>query len=167
MADSDLELDLNLEEEPNINRTEERIRNLSTKVRTAATERDEARTAAEASDARAVAAEKKAEFLDAFTGLSSKYPGATDHRDAIQEKVLAGYSVEDATVSVLNAEGKLLPQAEIASAMGTAAGGSASTPPIQSASRGADEMTREERRAALLDADARGELADTLRNFRS
>lgn len=165
MAD-ELELDLDLEEDPNINRTENRIKNLSSKVKETATERDQAKTAAEAAEARADAAEKKAEFLDAFTGLSGKYPNATEHREAIQEKVLAGYSVEDATVSVLNAEGKLMPQAETAPDMGSPLGGSATTPPISGEPRPTSDMTREEKRAALLEADKSGELADALRNFR-
>lgn len=165
MTDSnDLELDLDLEtEEPNLNRTEERIRNLSSKVKANAQEAATEREAHAAAEARADAAEKKAEFLDSFTGLTSKYPNATEHRDAILEKVQAGYTVEDATVSVLNAEGKLMPQAEIASGE-SPLGGSAAISGL-GGQKSVGEMTREEKRAALMEADSRGEIAEALRRF--
>lgn len=162
MAD-ELELDFDLEEDPNINRTEERIRNLSSKVKAGAAETASEREARAAAEARADAAEKRAEFLDSFTGLAGKYPNATEHRDAIQEKVLAGYTVEDATVSVLNANGQLMPQAEIAPEMGSQAGGSAATQ-LPTGDRPVSGMTREEKRAALLEADSRGEIAELLKH---
>lgn len=161
MAD-EFELDLN--EDENINRTEQRIKDLSSKAKTFAQERDDAKAAAEAAEARAASLEKEKEFYASFSTNIAKYPGAAEHTDAIKEKVLAGYSVEDATVSVLNAEGKLMPQAQIETytAPEPAAGGSATTPPLAGPSTEASGMTQEERRAALLEADKRGELAQIL-----
>lgn len=166
MSDQELELDLDLEEEPNINnRSEERIRKLSSKVKENAQETATEREARQAAEARAEAAEKKAEFLDAFTGVSTRFPGASEYRDAIQEKVLAGYTVEDATVAVLNAEGKLLPSQEPAPEADSPVGGSAVTPSLDTSNRGIDSLSTEEKRAKLLEADARGEVAEALRHF--
>lgn len=165
--DESLELDLDLNDEPVVNKTEERIKNLSSKAKTFATERDEAKAAAEAAQARAEAAEKERDFFANFSKESVKYPAASEHMDAIKEKVMAGYSVEDATVSVLNAEGKLTPQAqEVPADTGTALGGSATTPPLSGESKPVGEMTQEERRAALIEADRRGELRPIIQGMR-
>jgi hypothetical protein len=148
----------------NFNRTEERIKDLSSKVRTASQERDDAAAKAQAeADARAVA-EKERDFFKEFSTLTSKHPAAAEHQDAILEKVKAGYTPEDATVSVLNAEGKLSPITGPAQAPANAAGGSASTV-IPTGDRGADQMTQAERRERLLEANASGELADVIKNF--
>lgn len=160
----DLELDLDLED-PNINRTEERIKKLSSTVRTVATERDEANAKAETEATARLAAEKERDFYASFSTNTSKFPAASEHIDAIKEKVLAGYSVEDATVSVLNAEGKLMPQAEIAPNVDSGIGGSAATPSLNTADKPVGEMSREEKRTALLEADKRGEVAEALRSF--
>lgn len=162
----EFELDLDLTEEPNINRAEQRIKDLSSKARTFASERDEANAKAQAEAEARQAAEKERDFYEKFSDTATKFPGASEHKDAIKEKVLAGYSVEDATVSVLNAEGKL--PASPASAPEpppSAIGGSATTPPIQGPSTSVDTMSRDEKRAKLIEADGRGELAEALRNF--
>ena len=159
----DDELELDLQEGQNINKTEQRIKNLSSKVAETAQERDEASRRAEEAEARASAAEKEKEFYASFSTLASKYPGASDHMDAIKAKVLAGYSEEDATVSVLNAEGKLQPQQAAYQAPAPAGGGSAATT-LPSDSRTTQEMSREEKRSALLEADSRGEIAQFLTN---
>lgn len=158
----DLELDLSTEEQ-NINKTQERIQNLSGKVKEQAEAAEKARAAEQAANERANAAEKKAEFLDSFTGVATKYPGATEYKDAIQEKVLAGYSVEDAAVSVLNAEGKFIPvppQVEVAPQT-QAAGGSAPITISTSGSKELHEMSREEKRAEILKAVERGDISMT------
>lgn len=159
--DNELEIDLSTEE-PQINRTEERIKNLSSKVKDTAKERDEAKAAAEAAEAARVAAEKERDFYAGFAGHATKYPGASEHIDAIKEKVLAGYDPEDAVVAVLSKEGKLQPQAEVAPIVGPAAGGSALTN-IQAP---ATNLTREEMRQKLIEADASGDLAEAIRTIR-
>lgn len=151
-------------ENENFNRTEKRIKDLSSKVEMTAQERDAERKAREEAEAKAAAAEKKAEFLDKFSDVSTRYQGASEFKDKIMEKVVtAGYSVEDATLSVLNAEGKLSPIIEPRT-NAPAAGGSASTV-IPTGDRGADQMTQQERREALLKANETGELADLIKNF--
>jgi len=163
--DDELELDLTSEEEP-INRAQKRIESLTSKTKEAYKERDEAAAkAAEAEQAR-LAAEKRAEFLESFTGVSTKYPNATEHREAIQEKVLNnGYTVEDATVAVLAANGQFTPPVQEhlqPVTAGVSAGGSAPTTGLSGEGRPVSDMTQAERRQALIDADARGELRQIL-----
>lgn len=160
--DDELDLDLNLEEQ-NINKTQERIQNLSGKVKEQASIAEKARADALAAEERANAAEKKAEFLDSFTGVSAKYPGAVEFKDAIQEKVLKGYSVEDATVSVLNAENRFTPapQAEVHQQSAQAAGGSAPTQIPSSGSKELHEMSRDEKRAAVMEEITKGNISLT------
>lgn len=159
--DESLELDLDLGEDENINnRSQERIKNLSSKVKEAAGERDAAKAAAEAAETGRLDAEKKLSFLESFSDVSTKHPGATEYREAIQEKVLSGYTVEDATVAVLAAEGKYTPPAVEVPAENVA-GGSA---PIQltGENKTVAEMSQEERRAQLVEADKRGEISQIL-----
>lgn len=160
------ELELDLEGSEDINKTELRIKNLSSKVRDTSAERDAAKTAAEAAEARATAAEKKVEFLGSFTDISLKpeYQGASEYRDAIEEKVLNGYTIEDATVSVLNANGRLQPQVQQQDTRPiTAGGGSAATVLTDTGTKPVSEMTQAERREALLDPDRQAELENILR----
>lgn len=128
-----------VEAAPATNRVEERIIDLSGKLKSEA----EGRTAAEA---RATAAERKAAFAEGFVDIVTANPAAKEFKADIQAKVDAGLSVEDATYAVLGKAGKLggtpaAPQAEIA-------GGSAATSP-QSGNKTAADMTQEERRAEL------------------
>lgn len=158
------ELELDLEGSEDINKTELRIKNLSSKVRETSTERDEAKAAAEVAKAEAEANAKERDFFKGFSAISEKYPGATEFQDAILEKVNAGYSTEDAAVSVLNANGKLQPQAQQQDARPiTAGGGSAATVLPNSAERPIAEMTQAERREALMDPERQAELESILR----
>lgn len=161
MNEESLELDLELDGNENINKSEERIKSLSSKVRDTAKERDTEREARETAEAKATAAEKRAEFLESFAGVSATQPNAVEFKDAIQEKVLAGYTVEDATAAVLVAEGKYTPPA-VEMSVEQAAGGSASNPPLQGAEKPVGEMSQEERRAQLIEADKRGEVSQIL-----
>lgn len=161
MAETHDEFELELESPEDINKTEVRIKNLSSKVREASTERDDAKKLAEEAEARALAAEKKVEFLGSFTEVSGKYQGATEYRDAIEAKVQAGYSVEDATVSVLNAEGKLTAPVQTVQPV-TAGGGSAATL-IPSTDKTVGEMNQAERREALMAPERQEELEAILR----
>lgn len=152
MAD---DLDLDLDSGQEINRTETRINKLTSEREAAKTAASEAAAKAEAAEAARIAAEKERDFFKQFTGVASKFPGAAEYQDQILEKVKAGYTVDDAAVSVLNAEGKLTaspqPQAP-------AAGGSATNSSMEKPNKSVGEMTREEKRAALVDAEKRGDI---------
>lgn len=158
------ELELNLDDSQNINKTEQRINSLTSKLGEASRAKEEAERKVQEAEQRAQEAEKKAEFISSFSEVSSKYQGATDFKEQIEEKVAKGYSVEDATVSVLNAEGKLVPQAEeqVIEASQPAAGGSAPTQ-LPSQGKSADDMTQEERRAELSSPERAAELERILR----
>lgn len=158
------ELELDLEGSEDINKTQERIKNLSSKVRDASKERDEAKEAASAAEAKAEAAQKERDFFKDFTGISSKYQAAPEFQDAIWEKVKSGYTPEDAAVSVLNANGKLVSQPAPAQQPNNAGGGSAPTMiPDAGSEKPVKEMTQDERRAALTDPSRQEELEAILR----
>lgn len=156
------ELELELEGEDNINKTQERIKNLSSKVRDTATERDTERAGREAAEAKAAAASKETDFYKGFAGLTTKFPQAAEFTDQIKEKVMAGYSPEDATVAVLNSEGKLTPTPPAPPAPpAPAAGGSASYSPPAGGDKPVSEMSRDEKRNALIEAEKRGDISLT------
>lgn len=162
MAD---ELELDLEQlDANINnqnKVEKRIKDLSQKVELTSQERDELKRLNEEKDVQLASKEKEIEFLSSFSQVSAKFPGAAEHRDSIKEKVLKGYSVEDATLSVLNAEGKLgaaIPATPPPSAA-EVAGGSAVTQMQGATNKSLQEMTREEKRSQLEEAVARGDIS--------
>lgn len=160
MAD---EFELDLEGSEDINKTELRIKNLSSKVRETSEERDIAKAEAEKLKAEAEATVKERDFFKGFSAISEKYPGATEFQDAILEKVTAGYSTEDAAVAVLNANGRLMPQQQDVRPIGTAGGGSAPTVLPDNDSKAVSEMTQAERRAALLEPERQEELESILR----
>lgn len=142
--------DLNLEDEGKVENP--RIKQLSDKVKTTAEERDAERTAKEAETAGRISAEKERDFYSSFADTSSQYPQAKDFKDDIKAKVLAGYSVEDATVSVLAKNGKLTTSVVKDGTVGTSAGGSASTHlPNNGGDKSVSEMTPEERKQAVHD----------------
>lgn len=154
MADEDFELDLDNQEVNN--KVEKRIKDLSEKVKTTAQERDElAKGKADADIARATA-EKERDFYSSFADSASTHPEASSYKDAIKEKVLAGYSVEDATVSVLAKEGKLTNYTPIPTRSENPAGGSATTNLQSDTQKSLSEMTRDEKREALIKAESEG-----------
>lgn len=126
--------------EPDKNPAQERITQLSDKVKATATERDDALS-------RAQAAEKERDFYAGFTDIVSTNPAAKDHKDDILAKVKSGLTVQDATFAVLGAAGKLggakLPEPA------NPAGGSAPTQLPASGSKPVAEMTQAERREKL------------------
>ncbi len=141
MADSTLDLT----DEDKVENT--RIKELSNKVKTTAEERDTERSAKEAEILARQSAEKERDFYASFADSSSQYPQAKDFKEEIKSKVLSGYSVEDATVSVLAKNGKLTTSSV---SEDTAAGGSASTRlPNNGGDKQVSEMTPEERKAAV------------------
>lgn len=145
-------------EEDETNKVEKRIKDLSTKVKDASAERDEANRKAEEFERKTTLLQKENEFLSSFSDSTSKYPGANEFKDAIKEKVMSGYSVEDATISVLAKEGKFNP-AQVPQERDVYAGGSASNQIQQPGSKTLSEMTKEEKRAELMDAISRGDVS--------
>lgn len=156
MADEELDLELEEDQQENINRVEKRIKSLSEKVKLTSTERDELAKAKETETLARATAEKERDFYKGFNQVSTKYPGASEYQDKILEKVNAGYDVEDATISILAKEGKYTP-APIQAETGRAAGGSAATAMAGSDSKSPQEMSQDELRGALLDLEAKGE----------
>lgn len=159
MAD---ELELELETEENINKTQERITKLSSKVRDTAAERDTERSAREAAEAKATSLEVEKNFYQGFNAMTSKYAAAAEHTEDIKAKVVAGYSVEDATVAVLAANGKFggttAPVVQVAPPM-PAAGGSAAIAIPDGGSKPIGQWTQIERRAKLVELQDAGDIS--------
>lgn len=120
-------------------RAEERITQLSDKVKTEA----EARQKAETNQAEA---ERRAAFAEGFVDIVTTQPAAKDHKEEIKEKVLKGYSVQDATYAVLGAAGKL---GGAPAQSPQVAGGSAATAMPQGGQKEVKDMTQAERREQL------------------
>lgn len=154
MADEELDLELD-EEKENINKVEKRIKSLSEKVKLTSEERDELKGLNDSLTAEKHTLSKERDFYKGFNQVSTKYPAASEYQDKILEKVNAGYDVEDATVAILNKEGKLNPVIPVAEKP-TVAGGSATTT-IKGNAKTPEEMTQDEREAALKDYEAKGE----------
>lgn len=157
MAD-ELDLDLNEDNsEEIISRKDSRIKSLSDKVKITSEERDALAKEKADLEAKANAAQKDAEFFKGFNTLSSKYQGATEYQDKIREKVMSGYDLEDATISILAKEGKYQPPAPVVERE-SAAGGSAATSMSGDDNKSPDKMTQAERFTALRELEAKGEL---------
>ena len=155
MAEEDLDLELDTEQD-NINRVEKRIKSLSEKVKLTSEERDELKGLNEGLTAEKHTLSKERDFYKGFNQVSAKYPGASEYQDKILEKVNAGYDVEDATISILAKEGKYNPS-PASTERETAAGGSAATAMSGNDTKTPQEMTQDERKAKLLDLEAKGE----------
>ena len=125
---------------------EDRIRQLSDKVELTAKERDEKDRLLGESNNKIATLEKENSFNSGFADMLGTHSAAKDHKDEIKTKVMAGYSVEDATLAVLAKAGKLAPQAN---APVQVAGGSAATAMPQGGEKSPKDMTQAERRATL------------------
>ena len=156
MADEE-EFDLNLDED-NINRVEKRIKSLSEKVKLTSEERDELKELNEGLTTEKNTLSKERDFYKDFNQVSTKYPGANEYQDKILEKVNAGCDVEDATISILAKEGKYNP-AQPPVEVEKAAGGSATTTIKGNDGKTPQEMSQDEKRAALLDFENKGEFS--------
>lgn len=150
------ELELDLEDET-ITRDKKRLESLSGKVKEASAERDEANAAKEAAEAARLVAEKERDFFSGFSDTVGTYPAAAEYKDAIKEKVLAGYTVKDATISVLAENNKFNPTVEQAP-QGPAAGGSAIINMTESPNKTVAEMNQAERRALLVEFEKKGDI---------
>ena len=159
MAD-DLDLDLDLEGqdiEKKVDRYQKRYKDLSSKVELTTKERDEQTKLNETLTSEKDAALKERDFYASFADSMAQYPQAKDFKDKIKEKVMVGYTIEDATVSVLSKEGRLTGAAP--ESRPSPAGGSATTTPPQSGKKPIGEMTREEKRQALIEAEGKGDIS--------
>ena len=155
---TDRNKDLNLDDEGSEGLTDKRIKDLSSKVKMASEERDTEATARKTAEAEKVAAQKEVEFYKGFSTTTATYPNAKDHVEDIKLKVLAGYSVEDATVSVLAKAGKLT--TEPIDKIQSGAGGSASsTVRSEGGKKDPWNMSQADRRAALVDLESKGEFS--------
>ena len=160
MADElDLEqLDSEIEKDSKV---EKRIKDLSEKVRLTSEERDEQKRLLGERDKKIADLEKENAFNTGFVDTLTTHPAAKDHKDEIKAKVLTGYSVEDATFAVLGKAGKLGQPTPPPPKPDNPAGGSAVNQPITGGEKKLNELTREEKRAELLKAEARGDISIT------
>jgi hypothetical protein len=144
-----------------VNKIEKRISELNKKVILTAKERDDLAKAKEELQLEKDTAIKERDFYAGFADSIAKYPGANEYKEAIKEKVLAGYDPEDATIAVLAKEGKYAPQVQEAQAevQESPVGGSAVNQMNLKGEKAPQEMNREELRAALVEAEKRGELS--------
>lgn len=157
--DEELNLDLDLEEDKSkeiISRKDKKINSLSEKLGLTEKEKAEAATKLETEGKARAEAEKERDFFKSFTGVASKYLGASEYQEKIWEKVKAGYDVEDAAIAVLNKEGKFTPPAPVIEHE-TAAGGSAATGLNALADKPIEKLSREEMRSQLLELEQKGE----------
>ena len=159
MTDETLDLEQLDNEIEKENKVEKRIKDLSEKVRLAAEERDAERLKVQEESAKSGNLQKEVEFLNSFGDQLSKYPEASPYRDKIKEKVLRGYSVEDATVSTLASEGKLSASQKEIQIDNVAGGSAAVNQPITGGQKKFSEMSRDEKRAKLLEAEQRGDIS--------
>ena len=157
MADELLDLDLE-EGQEGESKAEKRIKSLSEKVKATSQERDELAKAKEAEAAERAKAEKERDFYKGFSEVAGKYQGAAEYQGKIWEKVNSGYSIEDATTSTLISEGRFQPQAAPVNRE-SPAGGSASNTLKGGDQKSVRDMTPDEKRSALLEAEQKGELS--------
>lgn len=141
--------------------TKNRFQELSEKVKLTSQERDEMAKAKQQLEATNSDLSKERDFYKDFSANVTKYPNASEYQDKILEKVKAGYSTEDAMVSVLAKEGKLNSPVQAPIPKPHLEGGSA--PTIQSGGKDLSSMTAAEKFAALGEAEASGDLVAALR----
>lgn len=153
--------DLDLEEESSediISRKDKRLKKLSDDVKEYNEKLAQEAEARKKAEEERENASKERDFYKGFNELATKYQGASEYQDKIWEKVKAGYDLADATISVLAKEGKYNPiQAE--PQRESPAGGSAANVLAGGGQKTLNEMSREEMRAALKEAEAKGEFS--------
>lgn len=157
MADEELNLDLDENnQEEIISRKDKRIKSLSEKYELSEKEKAELAKAKEEAEAKALAAQKEADFFKGFNQVSAKYQGASEYQDKIREKAALGLDVEEATLLVLAKEGKYTPPVEPV-AKESPIGGSASTGITDKGEKSYAEMSQAERLNLLKEMEAKGE----------
>lgn len=146
-----------MEEDQDINKNavEERMKNLVGSKKEAEAKAETESKARQEAEAKATTLEKENSFLNSFSDVTAKFPTASEYKEKIKEKVMSGYSVDDATVSVLVSEGKYIaPKAPIENV----AGGSATNQITQPSNKTVKEMSSGERWDTLKEAERRGDL---------
>ena len=151
MAD---ELDATLEQP---SEAEKRIKQLSDKVRLSETEKDELKKLSDEKDTKIASLERENAFNSGFADTVANTPQAKEFKDDIKAKVLSGYSLEDATYAVLGKAGKLNQSSR--ENLESPAGGSATTTVTQGGTKSVKEMTPDERREALMEAEKAGAIS--------
>ena len=154
-SQEDIDLDTN-DDVQSENKVEKRIKQLSNKVKLTSNERDEYAKLNKNLETERDTAKKEVEFYSSLSETTDKYPAAKEYKDKIKEKVLAGYTVEDATVSILAKEGKLGASQPV---VDNPAGGSATNLPISGEPKPLNDMSREEKRGEVLKAMDRGDIS--------
>ena len=127
-------------------RSQHRIKELSDKVELTSKERDEIVGLREKDQKKIADLEKENAFNSDFADVLGTHSAAKDFKDKIKKKVMAGYTVEDATFAVLGKEGKLGVASE-PTAQDVAGGSAANTQ--QTGQKTAKDMTQQERREIL------------------
>jgi len=140
-----------LEKANNESRAQQRIKELSDKVELTSRERDEKDKLLVELQEKNTKLERDNAFSNEFSDILGKHPAAKDHKDAIKEKVQAGYSVEDATFAVLGKAGQLGTSNGVQREAPQVAGGSATTTVRQEGNKSISEMSQAERRAILAE----------------
>lgn len=138
------------------NRQLNRTKDLADKLRQEREEREKLQKEKAEIEAEKANTQKEVEFYKGFSTVVGKYAAAGEYQDQIREKVLNGYDVEDATISVLAKEGKFNPSSVPRS---TPAGGSATNNLPTGEQKSVAEMNVEEMRSALLEAEAKGDIS--------
>lgn len=150
------ELDKLQEDINSKNAVEERFINLNKRAKDAEDAKAQAEKARAESEAKLAQMEKETNFLNSFSDVSAKFPTASEFKDKIKDKVMtSGYSVDDATVAVLHAEGRLT---SFPIQQGNVAGGSAPNQIVQTGNKTVKEMSSDERWATLREAEKRGDI---------
>ena len=142
------------------NKIEKRMSELNKKVILTSKERDELADLNKELEAEKENAIKERDFYKGFSAISSRpeYQSASEYQEKILEKVNSGYDVEDATIAILAREGKYQPPAPEVETE-SPAGGSAVNQVNLKADKAPGEMNKEELRAALVEAEKKGELS--------
>lgn len=156
---NDSDLDVETPEEPKKPRIDQRIDKLLSDKAKADDLAAKASKAQEKAEKEAEVAKKDLEFFKNFNTVSSKYQGAAEYQDQIKEKTALGLDVEEATMLVLAKEGKYTPPPQPKAPVASPAGGSASTTLQSGGEKPIGEMTQDERRAQLMEAEKRGDIA--------
>lgn len=139
--------------------SEKRIVALNAQANERAAERDSERAAKEKVEAEKIEIARERDFYQGFSDVVSTNPSAKDHKDDILAKVKSGYTVEDATYAVLGKLGKLAqPKVEHQAIAG---GSAVITPPQGGANKQVSEMSRDEKRAALMELERSGDISLT------
>lgn len=158
---NELDLDQLDNEIENNNRTEKRFKDLSSKVKLTAEELDEQKRLVQDRESKISELEKERDFFNSFGDQIAKFPEAAGYKEQIKERVLRGYSVDDAVAAVLVSNGKYNApvQTQPVANLDTFAGGSSTTVHQMTGEKTIQQLTRDEKRARLMEAEARGDIS--------